>query len=121
MTMISKLAYVPPVPEYNNPKEFGHYVEKIGYVPIQRQVDSFFRAGQRVVDLDDNFDTFEDDPSNFDDPAFRVRDMELSEIGHEMSKFADKLTDSARQAAAAESAAEAGKNEVSGESPETES
>lgn len=113
--------YKPFPGEVNDPKKFGHYVETIGYVPIARQVDSFFRAGQRTLDDNSNYDSLADDPDDFDDPSYKVREMELSEIGQAMSGLAGKLTDSARAAAEAQAAAEAGKIDVEGSDPKTDS
>lgn len=112
--------YKPFSGEVNDPKKFGHYVETLGYVPIDRQVDSFFRAGQRTIDDDRNFDSLADDPDDFDDESYKVRDMELSEIGQAMSRLSGKLTDSARAAAEAQAKAEAGKIDVEGEDPKSE-
>lgn len=101
--------FEPSVGEYNS-VEFGSYLDDLGYVPIDRQVESFFRAGARLVDADDprNYDFEEDDP--VEDPSLRVRDMELSEIGALMGELNQKLTDSARAAAEAQSKLEASKN-----------
>lgn len=101
--------FEPFVGEYNS-VEFGSYLDDLGYVPIDRQVESFFRAGARLVDADDprNYDSVEDDP--VEDPSLRVRDMELSEIGALMGELNQKLTDSARAAAEAQSKLEASKN-----------
>lgn len=105
--------FKPHVGEYNNPRKFGHYVETIGYVPIQRQVDSFFRAGQRIVDQfsDADYDTSEDDP--VDDPTLSCRDWEIEDVGHAMAKLGS-ITDSARQAAQIKSKVENAKNDVEG-------
>ena len=108
--------FVPHVGEYNNPRIFGHYVEITGYVPIHRQVDSFFRAGQRIVDQysDNDYDTSDDDP--IDDTSLDCRNWELEDVGHAMARLGS-VTDSARQAAAVKSAVESGKNVTEG-SPE---
>lgn len=108
-----KKDFKPHVGEYNNPRKFGHYVETIGYVPVQKQVDSFFRAGQRIIDQfsDSDFDTSEDDPQ--DNPLLDARDWELEEVGAAIAKLGT-LTDSAAQQSEALSKAEAAKNESVG-------
>lgn len=109
--------FEPSVGEYNS-VEFGSYLDDLGYVPIDRQVESFFRAGARLVDADDpkNYDSEEDDP--VEDPSLRVRDMELSEIGALMGELNQKLTDSARAAAEAQSKLEASKNPQLNQDPD---
>lgn len=101
--------YKRPRGEFNDPKKFGKPLEEIGYVPIDRQVDSFFRAGQNLVQ---SFDSDVDDPVY--DPLLEVRDYDLSEIGHAMVGLTDKLTASARQQAEALAKAEAGKQTIEG-------
>lgn len=112
MKRVYKSDFVPHVGEVNDGKRFGHYVETVGYVPVQRQVDSFFRAGQRIVDAfsDSDYDTSEDDP--VDDPTLDCRDFELEEVGAAMAVLGCKLESS--RSSAAESLAEAGKNVILG-------
>lgn len=91
-----------PISEYNDARKFGKYVETIGYVPIDRQVDSFFRAGERWLDTfsDKDYDSVDDMP--VDDAMLDVRDFELEDVGHEMANMLLKseraLTASVEQA-----------------------
>lgn len=107
-----------------NGNKFGKCVETLTYVPIERQVDSFFRAGARFIDSfsDKDYDSTADDP--VDDPLLGVRDFDLEDVGHEMARFMQKtdkpLTASTEQASEAASAAEAGKNEFTGSDPKSE-
>lgn len=80
--------------EYNNPKVFGSYVETLGYKSVKRQIESFSPQGTSLGD--EFYDSADDDPK--DDPSYRLRDMDLAEIGAEIVKTQQKLTASARQA-----------------------
>lgn len=110
-----------PRGEVNDSRKFGKFVETIGYVPVDRQVDSFFRAGARWIDTfsDKDYDSTADDPS--DDSMLNVRDYDLEDIGHEMAGFMQKtdqaLTASTEQAAEVASKSEEGKNIVTGSDP----
>lgn len=103
--------YVPKKGEVNDKRKFGYFCETIGYVPVAKQVSSFFRAGQIIADNDSYYDTTEDDPK--DDPVLNVRDWELEDVGHEMTRLQQTMTDSAEQAKNA-SKAEASKNVITG-------
>lgn len=114
-----------PRGEVNDARKFGKYVETIGYVPVDRQVDSFFRAGSRWIDTfsDKDYDSTVDDP--VDDPLLDIRGAELEDIGHEMAGFMKKtdqaLTASTEQASEAMSKSEADKNVVTGSDPKKDS
>lgn len=122
--MISKCHSYKPVRGEVNGVKFGSCVETLTYVPIEKQVNSFFRAGARYVDSfsDKDYDSTADDP--LDDSLLDVRDYDLEDVGHEMARFMQKtdkpLTASVEQASAAASAAESGKNVVTGSDPKTE-
>ena len=103
--------YVPRKGEVNDKKKFGCFTETIGFVPVIKQVNSFFRAGQIINDNDAAYDSTEDDPK--DDPILNVRDWELEDIGHEMTRLQQTMTDSAAQSKQL-SKEEAAKNVVTG-------
>lgn len=85
--------FVPSVGEYNNPKKFGRFVETLGYKTVKQQIQSFTpQAGN----MDGFYDSSDDDPQ--DDPSYRIRDMDLAEIGAEIVRTEQRLTASARQA-----------------------
>lgn len=106
--------FKPHVGEFNSARKFGYYTETIGYVPIQRQVDSFFRAGQRIVDqfTDKDYDTSADDP--VDDPTLDARDWELEDVGHAMAKLGQTIDGSRQAQVEAMSKVEASKNDIVG-------
>lgn len=103
--------YVPSKGEVNDKFKFGYYCETIGYVPVSKQVNSFFRAGQIIADSANNYDTDADDP--VDDPMLNVRDWELEEIGHAMTKLQQTMTDSSSLSKKV-SKSEADKNVING-------
>lgn len=96
--------------EVNDKKKFGYHLETLGYVPVDRQVDSFFRAGQKILDLDENYDSTEDDPA--DDRMLDVRDWELEDIGHAMVGLQQKTLSSSTADADKASKIEEAKNDV---------
>lgn len=84
MYAIRKCDFVPSVGEKHG-KEFGFMTETLGYVPIKRQVETFFQAsgGNFYTGNDSEYDFVGEAAENpQDDPLFEVREMELSEIGH---------------------------------------
>lgn len=101
MVAIRKCDFEPSVGECND-KSFGFLTETLGYVPIKRQVESFFQAtgGQFFSGRDEEYDF----PGSVEDPqddrAFDIREMELSEIGALMANTPNVKLEATTESAA---------------------
>lgn len=95
MVAIRKCDFKPFCGEYNDKKKFGYFTETIGYVPIKRQVETFFQAtgGQFFTGKDEEYDFVGEAAENpQDSPFFDDREKDLSEIGAMMANLPEAKT-----------------------------